>query len=101
MLAPSVDRARVDLAAVLFDVGRRVAELRTAKGLTQEQLSEASGIDVKNIQKIEGGVFNLTIRTLVRLGDAMELPDLQEFFDAPESRAVRPGRPKGPGGAAG
>lgn len=84
----------VDVGAVLFDVGRRVAELRATRGITQEKLAEASGIDVKDVQKIEGGKLNVTVRTLVALASALELQSVGELFAEPTSREVRKGRPK-------
>ena len=35
-------------------LANRIRELRKEKGLTQEQLSELSGIDYKHIQLLEG-----------------------------------------------
>ena len=35
-------------------LGKKIRELRNKRGLTQEKLSETSGIDYKYIQKIEG-----------------------------------------------
>lgn len=90
----AAERARVDVAAVLIDIGRRVAELRAAKGLTQAQFAEVLGVDVTHLQKIEGGRLNVTVRTMVTLAAALELRGLAELFAPPASREVRPGRPK-------
>lgn len=79
---------------MLFDMGRRVAEVRAARGFTQEQLSEGSGIDLKDLQKIEGGKQNPTVRTLVALASALELRSVAELFAEPASREVKVGRPK-------
>ena len=84
----------VDVAAVLFDVGRRVAEIRAARGLTQEQLAEVIGIAVTHLQKIETGRLNLTVRTLVTLANALRCESARELFDEPASREVKTGRPK-------
>ncbi len=37
------------------DLAKRVKELRTKKGLSQEQLAEASGLSLRTIQRIENG----------------------------------------------
>lgn len=76
-------------------VGRRVSELRLAKELTQRELGERCEIDIKYMQDIEGGRQNLTLKTLLRLADALEA-DLVDLFEAPKSlHAPRgPGRPR-------
>ena len=47
MRAKSPDR-------VVKEMGRRVAELRAARGLTQEQFAERAGYTVQYQQQIEG-----------------------------------------------
>ena len=50
------------------------AEARQAAGLTQKQLAEASGINIRQIQKAESGEIdagNLTARNLLALADAL------------------------------
>jgi len=39
--------------AIRLKLARRIRELRKRKGLTQEQLSELSGIDYKHVQLLE------------------------------------------------
>lgn len=85
----------MDVSAVLFDIGRRVAELRAARGLTQEQLAEQAGLDPTYLQRIEGGRLNLTVRTLVAVATALECAP-GDFFIAPQSREVKTGRPRKP-----
>ena len=50
-------------------IGKRVVELRKEKGLTQEDLAEAAGIDRTNIAKIEGGKYNVSIDILSKVAD--------------------------------
>tara|TARA_R110002094_G_scaffold163439_2_gene147973 strand:+ start:469 stop:705 length:237 start_codon:yes stop_codon:yes gene_type:complete len=45
-------------------LGRRLVEIRRAKGFTQEQLAYASGIDRSYMGKIERGQVNLTLKKL-------------------------------------
>lgn len=52
---------------VLRDIGRKIAEIRAAKGWTQERFAEALGIAVQNVARMEQGRQNLTVRTIVRL----------------------------------
>jgi HTH-type transcriptional regulator/antitoxin HipB len=61
----------LDPARVLSDVGRRVAELRLAAGLTQEELAEALAVSVKYVQRVERGRDNLTLDSMVKLVSAL------------------------------
>lgn len=45
-------------------IGQRIAQLRKERGLTQEQLSELTGLDRTNIAKIENGKYNVSIDIL-------------------------------------
>jgi transcriptional regulator with XRE-family HTH domain len=83
---------RVTAEEVLRDIGRRVAELRRAKRLTQEQCAEGGGFAFKYLQRIEAGRENLTVRTLVRLAAFFGV-SVGHLFRAPRSRIVRRGRP--------
>ncbi len=77
---------------VLRDLGRRIAELRKAGGLTQAELAELADVSVKYVQRVEAGRENLTVRSLVWLANLLgtATPGL---FKLPRSRKVRTGRP--------
>lgn len=77
---------------VTRDIGRKLAELRARAGLTQEQLAERLDMETNNLQRIELGMQNLTVRTLVRLARALEVP-VAHLFRPPRTRQVRIGRP--------
>jgi len=50
------------------ELGRRISELRTAKGLTQEELVEKCNISVRTIQRIEAGEVtprSYTVKTIL------------------------------------
>ena len=65
------DDAKYD--AFLADVGQRIARVRKARGLTQEQLAEELRIAARALQKIESGSANLTLRTVARLASALQI----------------------------
>lgn len=69
-----------DTAATLRNLGRRIAELRRARGLTQEKAAERLGMLAPNYARIEQGRLNVTIDTLMRvvrmLGDDVTIADL-------------------------
>jgi transcriptional regulator with XRE-family HTH domain len=84
---------RLDPDRALKDVGRRLAELRRERAWTQEELAERLGLQTNNLQRIELGMQNLTVRSLVRLANALGVT-LGDLFEPPTSRTVRPGRPR-------
>lgn len=73
-------------------MGARVAELRRARGFTQDAFAGRLGVAVKYYQRIEGGRQNLTLKTLDRLAAALDL-SVGELLEPPRPRQVRPGRP--------
>jgi len=84
--------AATDPDELIRDIGRRVAELRADLGLTQAELAERAGDSIKYLQRIEGGLENLTIRSLVKLAGLLDV-EVIDLFAPPESREVRRGRP--------
>lgn len=50
-----------------------VARLRRQKKLTQAQVAERSGIHFSEISRIEGGLRDLRLSTLVRLARALNV----------------------------
>jgi len=58
------------------ELSKRVKELRSRKGLSQEQLAENSGLSLRTIQRIENGETEPRGETLKRLMNALEVaPD--------------------------
>ena len=51
-------------------LGKRIAEIRQAKGLSIRQLAEASGVNFANIYKIENGKYNVSIDILGKICEA-------------------------------
>lgn len=89
--------ANVDLDEddVLADLGRRVQELREARGLTQDALAEQLSITPQYLRAIEAGGVNLKTRWLVRFANALGCVGVGELFEPPQSRESRgPGRPR-------
>jgi transcriptional regulator with XRE-family HTH domain len=84
---------RVTQKGVLRDVGRRVAELRVARGLTQEALAERLDVAARWVQAVEGGHENLTLGTLTAFANALKV-SMAGFFEPPTAPKARPGRPK-------
>lgn len=81
------------LEDVLRDLGRRVAELRTAEGMTQEQLAERAEVTVQYLQRVESGRENLTVKSILRLAELLEVTVI-DLFAKPALREAKAGRPK-------
>ena len=65
----------------LKTLGRRIAELRREKGLTQEALAEAMGVSRNHIADIELGVRNTGVWSLLLICKALGLPPAALFED--------------------
>lgn len=79
---------------VLRNIGRRIAELRTERGLTQQQVADQLGITSRYVQAVEAGDVNLSMRSLIDWANLFRAP-LAAFVEQPRSRAPRrAGRPK-------
>lgn len=54
--------------------GKNVRQARKAKGWTQEELAHESGLTPVQVSRIERGVREIRLTTLVRLLAALEAP---------------------------
>lgn len=59
--------------------GKRIREIRKAKGISQENLALIAQIDRSYMGKIERGEFNLTLSKIYQLSEALEV-EITEFF---------------------
>ena len=76
-LASTIRRERKKL-------GKRLRELRTLRELTQAQAAEAIGVHSVHVARIEGGIANPTLSTLVAFASAYNVP-LRALFEEPSS----------------
>lgn len=60
-------------------LGRRIKEIRTRKGLTQEKLAELVGIGERNLSKIECGNNFITAETLSNILSALDVEPSELF----------------------
>ena len=61
-------------------VGNRIKELRGKLGISQEELGFRSGVHRTYIASLEVGKRNISIATLEKIVNALEI-SLSEFFD--------------------
>ncbi|MGE3182194.1 MAG: helix-turn-helix domain-containing protein [Phycisphaerae bacterium] len=64
---------------VLKEFGDRMRELRTQRGMSQEELARRAKIDRTYIGGIERGERNVGIRNVHRIADALEVRALELF----------------------
>ena len=67
---------------VITSVGHRIAELRAARGSTQEQFATEANVSLKYLQRVEAGRENLTIRSLVRFANIFRVQIDALFVEA-------------------
>lgn len=60
--------------AVQKSLGKRIRQLRHAKGWSQEYLADEASMHRTYMWGIEQGVRNPSIRHLVRIADALQVP---------------------------
>ncbi|MGP5179292.1 helix-turn-helix domain-containing protein [Psychrobacter aquimaris] len=58
--------------------GKRVREVRKAKGISQEKLAELANIDRSYMGNIERGEKNVTLKKVYEICDALEV-DISEL----------------------
>lgn len=54
-------------------LGEKIHELRTEKKMTQAQLAAVCELDKQTVFRIEKGEINMTLSTLFRLADALDV----------------------------
>lgn len=77
---------------IIADVGQRIAEVRRERRWTQQDFADKLKMEPQSVQRIERGT-NLTIRSLVNIARVLGVATVS-LFQTPESRELRPGRPK-------
>lgn len=82
-----------DPTLVAERVGRRIAELRRKKGMTQETFAEALDRPVLYVRRVELATTNLTVAALVEIANALDCK-VTTLFAKPRTLKVKPGRPR-------
>lgn len=66
--------APIQRKRLLRQVGRRIAELRGERGLTQEALAARLRMSDRYLRRIEAGEINLTLASLARIANRLDVP---------------------------
>ena len=78
-----------EMILLALDIGKRIAELRKARGLNQEELSELALLSRVTIAKYESGRVEPGAQALNRIADALEVTTdtiLGRSEELPESK---------------
>jgi len=65
---------------LLRNFGIKLKYYRIKRNLTQEQLAEIMGSDIRYISNVECGKRNITFKTLSKLSEALNI-DIHSLFD--------------------
>jgi len=77
----------------IFDTGERIRELRTAAGLSQEQLAELASLNRVTVAKYEAGRIEPGAQALARIADALDV-SADVLLGRSEAKVIETGRPK-------
>lgn len=68
-----------DKSEFLLRLARRIAELRKAKGYSQDRLALEAGLSRGTLSKIEAGLVEPKVSTIACLAHTLEIP-VERFF---------------------
>lgn len=68
-------------------LGERIKTFRKSRKLSQAQLAERVGIDPKYMSRIEVGMVYPSLKTLLRIGEALGTP-VREFFESSDGKSM-------------
>ncbi len=71
------------------EIGKRLNEIRTQKGITQKELSDLCSVDIRTIQRIEAGDVEPRMSTLKILAAALETEDLFPAQVGSEANSIK------------
>jgi len=65
----------------LIKLGKRIIEIREAQNITQERLQELTGLDTRQIGRIERAETNVSVSSIKLIADNLKIsvPELLDF----------------------
>ena len=79
---------RAEQVEKTMDVGHRLRELRTERGLSMRALARLSGLSTNALSMIERGKTSPSVSTLYKLSEALEVPITAFFRTEPPRHAI-------------
>lgn len=89
---PRRRRKPIDANLVHVALGRRIAELRHARGMTQAEFAEKMDWSLQYVSRVESGREHFRLTRLIEIANLLEV-DLIDLLRPPKSLEVRRGRP--------
>ncbi|OFY42379.1 MAG: transcriptional regulator [Bacteroidetes bacterium GWF2_40_14] len=65
---------------IYISIGKKIKSIRESKGLTQQALSDLCDFEKSNVSRIESGRTNLTIKSLLKISQALHVK-MKELLD--------------------
>jgi len=78
----------MDMENARKELGKRIREIRKIKELTQEELGEMASLSYKYVGELERGKVNVSLDSLVRISQALEI-DIGDLFRKGEESVLR------------
>jgi len=71
----------MDDRQLFFGIGERIRQLRTERGISQQDLAALCDFEKSNMSRIESGKTNLTLKNMYKISRALgvRLSDLVDF----------------------
>lgn len=71
----------MDDRQLFFGIGERIRQLRTERGISQQELAAMCDFEKSNMSRIESGKTNLTLKNMYKISRALgvRLSDLVDF----------------------
>lgn len=63
-----------DDRAILRVISANQRRIRLQRRMTQKALANEAGLDLRQVERIEGGKHNVTVVTLARIAMALQVP---------------------------
>lgn len=74
-------------ASEIVRVGATIRQMREMRGMTQEQLSQASMLSRAYVANVEAGRKRLSQKAVARIAEALHVPQISIIVPIPEAAA--------------
>jgi transcriptional regulator with XRE-family HTH domain len=72
----------------LTEFGEHLRQIRKSKNLSQKDLAFEADVEVSQISRIENGIINTTLTTILLLAESMDIPP-SAFFEYQPSKSKK------------
>lgn len=87
MINYAEEKSEMDFRTLALHIGSNIKSFRKKRGLSQSQASKKISCDKRFYQRIEAGKAGLTLRTLLKISVALEMP-LSELLKVDQMEAA-------------